>query len=194
MGYGAGQAGEELVYPYMDALRKFAHEIECTAAYTKSQNRSRGSGEASEQAPKQEKKKERKEKKEKREKASQPQSQSGPSKGKGKADFKDRDTELQGIPSSVIEERKKASICLKCGKPNHTWFKFFTKDPVTRSVPSASKKKRKRDNDKEDDAQPAKKALVERMTAGPSSESKRSPSPRIFEVEDSSSDAMDLYD
>ena len=30
------------------------------------------------------------------------------------------------------------------------------------------------------------------MTAGPSSETKRFPSPRIFEVEDSSSDAMDL--
>ena len=131
----------EQIYPYMDALRKFAHEIERTAAYTKSQNRSRGSGEASKPAPKWEKKKERKEKKEKRDKRSQPQSQPGPSKGKGKADFKDRDTELQGIPSSVIEERKKASVCLKCGKPNHTWFKSFTKDPVTRSIASASKKK-----------------------------------------------------
>ena len=135
----------EKIYPYMDALRKFAHEIERTAAYTKSQNRSRGSGEASESAPKWEKKKEKKEKKEKRDKPSQPQSQPGPSKGKGKADFKDRDTELRGIPSSVIEERKKASVCLKCGKPNHTWIKCFTKDPVTRSVASASKKKRKRD-------------------------------------------------
>ena len=90
--------------------------------------------------------------------------------------------------------RKKASVCLKCGKPNHTWYKCFTKDPVTHSVASASKKKRKRDNDKEDDTPAAKKAKVERMTAGPSSETKRSPIPRIFEVEDSSSDAMDLYD
>ena len=65
---------------------------------------------------------------------------------------------------------------------------------MTRSVASASKKKRKRDNDKEEDATAAKKAKVERLTADPSSETKRSPSPRIFEVEDSSSDAMDLYD
>ena len=40
----------------------------------------------------------------------------------------------------------------------------------------------------------AKKAKVERLMAGPSTEAKRSPSPRIFEVEDSSSDEMDLYD
>ena len=188
------QGKPKQIYPYMDALRKFAHEIERTAAYTKSQNRSRGSGEASEPAPKREKKKERKEKKEKRDKPSQPQSQPGPSKGKGKADFKDRDTELRGIPSSVIEERKKASVCLKCGKPNHTWFKCFTKDPVTRSVASASKKKRKRDNDKAEEAPAAKQAKVERLTVGSSKPEKRSPSPRIFEVEDSSSDAMDLYD
>ena len=94
----------------------------------------------------------------------------------------------------MIEERKKASVCLKCGRPNHTWFKCFTKDPVTRSVASASKKKRKRDEDKKDDAPAGKKAKVERLTAGPSSETKRSPSPRIYEVEDSSSDAMDIYD
>ena len=65
---------------------------------------------------------------------------------------------------------------------------------MTRSVASASKKKRKRDEDKKDDAPAGKKAKFERLTAGPSSETKRSPSPRIFEVEDSSSDAMDLYD
>ena len=188
------QGKPEQIYPYMDALQKFAHEIERTATYTKSQNRSRGSGEASESAPKQEKKKEKKEKKEKRDKPSQPQSQLGPSKGKGKADFKDGDTELRGIPSSVIEERKKASVCLKCGKPNHTWFKCFTKDPVTRLVNSASKKKRKRDEDKKDNAPAGKMAKAERLTAGPSSETKRSPSPRFFEVEDSSSDAMNLYD
>ena len=187
------QGKPEQIYPYMDALRKFAHEIKRTAAYTKSQNRSRGSGEASESAPKWEKKKEKKEKKEKRDKPSQPQSQPGPSKGKGKAEFKDRDTEVRGIPNSVIEERKKASVCLKCGKPNHTWFKCFTKDPVTRSVASTSKKKRKRDEEKKDEVPAGKKAKVERLMAGPSSETKRSPSLRIFEV-DSSSDAMDLYD
>ena len=102
--------------------------------------------------------------------------------------------ELWGIPSSVIEERKKASVCLKCGKPNHSWFKCFTKDPVTRPLASASKKKQKRDNDKAEEAPAAKEAKVERLTVGSSKPEKRSPSLRIFEVEDSSSDAMDLYD
>ena len=187
------QGKPEQIYPYMDALRKFAHEIERTAAYTKSQNRSRGSKETSEPAPKREKKKEKKEKKEKRDKPSQSQSQLGPSKGKGKADFKDRDTELRGIPSSVLEERKKASVCLNCGKPNHTWFKCFNKDPVTRSVASASKKKRKRETDKEEGAPAAKQATVELLTIGSSKPERKFPSPRIFEVEDYSSDAMDLY-
>ena len=34
------QGKPEQIYPYMDALRKFSHEIVRTAAYTKSQNRS----------------------------------------------------------------------------------------------------------------------------------------------------------
>ena len=182
------------VMEYMAALRAFAHEIEQTDNYSR-QNRARGSGEATEPSPRKEKKgKEKREKKEKRDRPSQPQSQPAPSKGKGKADFKDRETELRGIPSAIIEERKKASVCLKCGKPNHTWFKCFTRDPVTRSVAATSKKKRKRDDDKKEEVPAAKKAKVERLTAGPSTEAKRSPSPRIFEVEDSSSDAMDLYD
>ena len=86
----------------------------------------------------------------------------------------------------------KASVCLKCGKPNHTWFKCFTKDPATRSVASASKKERKRKADKEEDVPAVKKAKVERLTVGSSKPERKSPSPRIFDVEDSSSDAMDL--
>ena len=49
------QGKPEKISPYMDALWAFAHEIERTAAYTKSQNRSRGSGEASESTPEREK-------------------------------------------------------------------------------------------------------------------------------------------
>ena len=65
---------------------------------------------------------------------------------------------------------------------------------MTRSVASTSKKKRKREADKEEDAPAAKKAKVEHLTVGSSKPEKKSPSPRIFEVEDFSSDAMDLYD
>ena len=182
------------IMEYMAALRALGHEIEQTYNYS-CQNRARGSGEATESSPRKEKKgKKKKEKKEKRDRPSQPQSQAASSKGKRKADFKDRETEHRGIPSAIIEERKKASVCLKCGKPNHTWFKCFTRDPVTRSVAAALKKKRKRDDDNKEEVPVAKKAKVELLTAGPSTEAKRSPSPRIFEVENSSSDAMDLYD
>ena len=65
---------------------------------------------------------------------------------------------------------------------------------MTRLVASASKKKWKREADKEEDAPAAKKAKVEHLTVSSSKPEKRSPFPRIFEVEDSSSDAMDLYD
>ena len=182
------------IMEYMAALRALGHKIQQTDNYSR-QNRARGSGEATESSPRKEKKgKEKKEKKEKRDTPSQPQSQPALSKGKGKADFKDQETELRGIPSATIEECKKASVCLKCGKRNRTWFNCFTRDPVTRSVAAASKKKRKRDDDKKEEVPVAKKAKVERLTPGPSTEAKRSPSPRTFEVEDSSSDAMDLYD
>ena len=83
---------------------------------------------------------------------------------------------------------------MKCGKPNHTWFKCFTIDLVTQAVTAASKKKKKRGDDKKEEAPAEKKAMVERLTAGPSTEAKMSPSLTIFEVKDSSSDAMDLYD
>ena len=182
------------IMEYMAALQALGHEIEQTDNYFR-QNRARGSGEATESSPRKEKKgKEKTEKKEKRGKSSQPQSQPAPSKGKGKANFKDRETELRGIHNTIIKERKKASVCLKCCKPNPTWFKCFTRDPVTWSVAATSKKKRKRDEDKKEKVPAAKQAKIERLTASPSTEAKRSPSPRIFEVEDSSSDAMDLDD
>ena len=49
---------------------------------------------------------------------------------------KDKSMELKGIPSDILEERKKAEICLKCGKGPHKWFECFSKQPVTtRTVP-----------------------------------------------------------
>src|SRR5947209_471904 len=92
------------VSEYMAALRAFGHEIEHTANYTRSHNRSRGSGDAVEAAPKKEKKG-RKEKRERKERASQPQSQSSTTK-KVQSSFKDKETELKGIPEAVREERR----------------------------------------------------------------------------------------
>jgi len=185
---------------YLASLRAYAHEIEQTATYTRSQHRSRGSGETTEQNPKAKGKGEKREKREKRakkEKPAQSQSQSGPAKKGKSGDFKDKETELKGIPESIREERRKASMCLKCGKPNHTWFKCYTPNPVTHSVASVTKKS-KRKRDKEDDTPAPKKAKVERLGASMAvvsetkPEVKRSPSPRIFEIEESS-DAMSIY-
>src|SRR5437016_723289 len=101
------------VSEYMTALRALGHEIEHTANYTHSHNRSHGFGDTIKAIPKKEKKG-RKEKREWKERASQPQSQSGVTK-KVQSTFKDKETELKGIPEVVREEQRKASACLKCG-------------------------------------------------------------------------------
>ena len=65
---------------------------------------------------------------------------------------------------------------------------------MTRSVASAPKKKRKQETDKKEGSLAAKQAMVEHLTVGSSKPERKFPSPRIFKVEDSSSDAMNLYD
>ena len=178
---------------YLAALRAYAREIEQTATYTDSQHRSRGAGEASEPNPRKEKKGKGKEKRDKKDKPPQPQS--GTAK-QTKPGYKDKETELKGVPESLREERRKAQLCMKCGKPNHSWFKCFAKEPVTRAVAATTKKsKRKRKEENEADNPAPKKAKVERMTVdkGKEPDGPKSPSPRIFEVEDSDSDPMELY-
>ena len=181
---------------YIAALRAFGHEIEQTDKSISNHNRSRGSGGGSENASKRRGKREKKERKDGPPAKPQTQTQPGPAK-KGQAPFKDKDTELKGIPEHIREERRKASVCLKCGKNGHTWFKCFSKTPVTHSVNSASKnnkRKRKADNESQPEA---KKAKVERVSKGKqvappakSAKEEQPPSPRIFEIEDS--DAMSI--
>ena len=51
-------------------------------------------------------------------------------------DRKDKSAELKGIPADILEERKKADMCLKCGKGPHKWYECFSKQPVTtKTVP-----------------------------------------------------------
>src|SRR5437588_10701731 len=89
--------------------------------------------------PQKKEKKRRKEQREWKEGASQPQSQSGTTK-KVQSSFKDKETELKGIPEQVWEAWRKASTCLKCGKSKHTWFKYFSKSLITNSMASNTKK------------------------------------------------------
>ena len=51
-------------------------------------------------------------------------------------DRKDKSVELKGISVDILEERKKAEMCLKCGKGPHKLFECFSKQPVTtKTVP-----------------------------------------------------------
>src|SRR5437588_8863275 len=117
---------------------------------------------------------------------------------KVQSSFKDKETELKGIPEAVREEWRKASACLKCSKSRHTWFKCFSKSPITNSMASATKKSKWKWKESKDHEPAPKKNKVEwaiialPMALVTKSEGKRrSPSPRIFEVEDSL-DAMSI--
>ena len=86
----------------------------------------------------------------------------GKGKGKGKAggqqkatgkpqsskEWKDRDEHLKVIPKDILEERKKAEVCQKCGKGTHKWFKCYTKSPVTSRVVAGAKRGRDKDGPK----------------------------------------------
>ena len=51
-------------------------------------------------------------------------------------DRKDRAVELKRIPEVIIGKRRKANMCLKCGKGPHKWFDCYAKNPIrTRTVP-----------------------------------------------------------
>ena len=59
---------------------------------------------------------------------------------------------MKGIPDDIIEERRKAELCLKCGKGPHRWFECYAKSPITnRTVPKSGNKKQKKDDKKKDD-------------------------------------------
>lgn len=47
---------------------------------------------------------------------------------------KDQAVELKGIPADIIEERKAAKTCLKCGKGTHKWYDCWAHTPATKRV------------------------------------------------------------
>ena len=51
-------------------------------------------------------------------------------------DRKEKTVELKGISKEILDERKKANMCLKCGKGSHKWYECFAKEPITtKTVP-----------------------------------------------------------
>jgi len=47
---------------------------------------------------------------------------------------------LVGIPTDILEERKKADFCLKCGKNAYKWYEYWTKTLVTTRVTKSNKR------------------------------------------------------
>jgi hypothetical protein len=53
--------------------------------------------------------------------------------------FKDKDKLLKGISEALLEEQRKTSVSLKCGKSCHLWCNCYTKEPVTSAFSTANK-------------------------------------------------------
>lgn len=128
----------------------------------------------------------------------------GPSKDKkGKkkdGGWKDRATELKGIPKSELEYREKHERCLKCGKENHKWFDCWTKDPVIGKVAGAKRKAREEPKKETLEDRPPKKSKSSVASSEMKSEEKAtaagvaSGSGRIIELPESDSDEeMDIW-
>jgi hypothetical protein len=203
--WAAVQHKPENVSAYMGALREFAHQIEDDDRYEKRHSSNRTSNPAESSGGKRKKEKKEKKNKEGKEHAARSSSQKDTKSGKkNSSGFKDKDKELKGIPEALREDRRKSSVCLKCGKAGHSWFSCYTKEPVTRAVSTLSKKtKRKREEAKETEEPKTKKPKVERVKASPRREREVAPAakevaeaeaqppvspPRIFEIEDEASD------
>ena len=47
---------------------------------------------------------------------------------------------MKGNTKEILEERKQAKVCQKCGKGTHKWSECYTKTPVTSRVVSGTKR------------------------------------------------------
>ena len=89
--------------------------------------------------------------------------QRGKKRGQGQisTDRKDRAVELKGIPDDIFAERKKADICLKCGKGPNKWFECYAKNPITtRTVPKNGGVPQVRDTSKKQKTEEVKISAV----------------------------------
>ena len=200
--WAAVQNKPDNVSAYMGALRDFAHQIEDDDHYEKRHSSNRTSHQAESSGGKKKKEKKKNEGKEHAARSStQKDNKSGKKNSTG---FKDKDKELKGFPDSIRDERRKSSVCLKCGKGGHSWYNCYTKEPVTRSVSAVSRNsKRKREDEKATKEPSSKKPKVERVQASPRKRREVAPvakevaeaeaqppvsPPRIFEIEDEATD------
>ena len=103
---------------------------------------------------------------------------------KGSEGQKSRDEALKGISEEVLEERRKAKTCLKCGKGTHKWVDCWTKAPVTARVASSAKRSRKGSKGVNPDAETASAKEAEKASAA---------SGRLIEIPEDAPDDLDLW-
>jgi len=67
------------------------------------------------------------------------------------SEWRNKDSELAGISAELLEERKKADVCLKYGKGMHKWYEYWSKSPVTTKVMATKRQQggKKKDKKKE---------------------------------------------
>ncbi|KAH0611252.1 uncharacterized protein H6S33_011679 [Morchella sextelata] len=87
----------------------------------------------------------------------EPASSSGPEKAPGP---KDKAVELKCIPGDILEERRKAEVCLKCGKSRHKWTDCWSKERTVVRVAAVRVQKGKRGNGKSNSQKKVKVAAV----------------------------------
>jgi len=76
------------------------------------------------------------------------------------SEWKDKDSELAGIPAEILEERKKADVCLKCGKGTHKWYECWSKSPVTTKVVAMKRQQSGKKKDEKKDKKEVKISAV----------------------------------
>lgn len=114
--------------------------------------------------------------------------QQGAGKPQKTREWKDEATELKGIPKDILEERRQAKKCTKCGKPNHKWVDCYTKAPVTTRTIAGSK----RSSDGSDSGKGSKKA----KTAGAQAQAEApaaAASGRVIEIPDAIGEDFDVW-
>jgi len=76
------------------------------------------------------------------------------------SEWKDKDSELAGIPAEILEEWKKADVCLKCGKGTHKWYEYWSKSPVTTKVVATKRQQSGKKKDEKKDKKEVKISAV----------------------------------
>lgn len=112
------------------------------------------------------------------------QQASGKSSGSGSKskEWKNRDEMLKGVSKELQEERRKAELCQRCGKPNHKWFECRHKDPIT--TREGSNKRANSDGKDKESKKPKTSGVKGEVSTPPSNSAAAATSGRIIQIPD----------